>query len=124
MAIRHETSSAELFQLVVGLESDLPIAMLLFDDSEGRVFMRFRPNLSELVGEDQLEVIAGVEDHLVTLIRDDGARSVVRWMEETLSGFVRLVGPLSIQRPLNWKESLDDAYARYIENGNALAVTD
>ena len=111
--ISASTSNVESFTIVCGPTSSQPettIAVGLFDASSDSLFMRFRPDLKEVISEEELDVIEATEEHLSTLIEENGATATMEWMQETLSNFVRFDGPNPVKRPNNFEAALGEIY--------------
>ena len=112
--VKRDAPAVEVCSLVAGLpdgSEPVVIAVLIFDAAGDRLWMRFRPDLNKVIAEEHLDVVLGTEDHFHQLVQEDGATSVMAWMKDTLSGFIRLNGPTTMARPRNWQRALNDVYA-------------
>lgn len=111
------TSTVETFTIVCGPTSsqvEITIAVGLFDPSTDRLYMRFRPDLQNVISEEEIDVVGATEEHFLTLIAENGATETVGWMQETLSNFVRFDGPTIVERPSNLEATLDELYEQNI----------
>jgi phage repressor protein C with HTH and peptisase S24 domain len=69
-----------------------PAGVLLFDEAANRLGVKLRRDWHLIAGEEDAEVLAGMEAHLKDLAREMGAARAIQWLEETLSNSLRLSG--------------------------------
>jgi phage repressor protein C with HTH and peptisase S24 domain len=67
-----------------------PAGVLLFDADAGRLGVKLRRDWHLIAGEEEAEVLSGMESHLKELSRDMGARQALEWLEGTLSNTLRV----------------------------------
>jgi hypothetical protein len=85
----------------------VPIAVLLLNIAEDKLYVRFRDDMAEVADADALDVLEGLAEAIVARVRDEGAASLFRWFLDTLSGYVRMEEPRALPPPENWREATD-----------------
>jgi len=96
------------------------VGVLLLD--EGRVHVKFRDAWDEVTpDEDDQDYLAALADDIETQVRDHGAEAVLNWLEDSLSGFLRIsereqVPVVNPERTLQrlFDQHVDNSVRRYV----------
>jgi hypothetical protein len=88
-------------------KGSIPIAVLLVDVAEDKLYIRFRDDLADVADAEALDVLDGMADAIMARARDEGAVRLFGWFLDTLSGYVRLEEPRALPAPVNWLEAAD-----------------
>jgi hypothetical protein len=92
-----------------------PLAVLLEDPRERRLYLRFRRDLGALTEDDaQLEVLRLLHADLETKSRDLGADAFLGWLEDTLSGVLRVTDRMPADLMGTFERTLDRLYRRHV----------
>ena len=104
--------SATLYIAQPGVLGLTPLAVLLVDPIEDRLFARFRSDIAQVVGdEDAREILAGYQEMLADWATNIGGAALLDHLQETLSNFVRIGSLALVERPANWQDALDELFS-------------
>ena len=92
----------------------VPIAILLLDSVEDRLYARFRDDLAGIADDEATEVLEGMEEAIMTRAKEEGASRLWNWFSETLSGTIRMGEPEDLPAPEDWKAAIDVLFERHV----------
>jgi hypothetical protein len=93
----------------------LPLGVLLLDRKEDRLYLRFREDLAELVGPDELNVLAGISETIVQMAAEEGATGLFVRFLDTLSNKIRISEPTAVAYPdEGWQSTLDRLFKQHV----------
>jgi hypothetical protein len=93
----------------------VPIAVLLLDIVDDKLYMKFRDDLADVADTEELGVLEGMADTIMTRARDEGATRLFDWFRDTLSGYVRMDEPRAVPIATNWKEAIDRLFTENVK---------
>jgi hypothetical protein len=96
-------------------KGSVPIAVLILDSAQDRLYARFRDDLAEITDEDSLDVLEGMEDAIMDRASEEGAIRLWAWFSDTLSGVIRMGEPQSLATPDDWKIAIDRLFEEYVK---------
>ena len=96
-------------------KGSVPIAVLILDGAQDRLYARFRDDLAEIADEEALDVLEGMEGAILERASEEGAIRLWAWFSETLSGAVRMGEPHSLATPEDWKLTLDRLFDEHVK---------
>jgi SOS-response transcriptional repressor LexA len=103
-----------LLRLALPGEPEHAIGVLLRDPEEDRLFLRLRADWEEIAGEEDLQYLSHLEEHLRTQAAEMGADRFLRGLEDSLSHVIRIDDREAI--PLNsFHYTLDRLFSRYVQ---------
>lgn len=111
-----ETKQARYSLLTLELpgRDPAPLAVLLEDPRERRLYLRFRRDMEALTQDDaQIEFLRLLPADLETKSRDLGADAFLGWLEDTLSGVVRVTDRMPALVD-TFERTLDRLYRRHV----------
>ena len=94
----------------------VPIAILLLDIENDRLFYRFRRDLDAIADEDALPVAQGMHDEMAQWAAEEGPTALFVRFLDTLSNFVTLSAPREVRSGANLRETLDALFAQEMPN--------
>ena len=112
-----ETKQARYSLLMIELpgRDPAPLAVLLEDPRESRLYLRFRRDLGTLAeGDAQLEILRLLPADLETKARDLGVNAFFGWLEDTLSGVLRVTDRMPALVD-TFERTLDRLYRRHVQ---------
>jgi hypothetical protein len=92
----------------------VPIAILLLDSAEDRLYMRFRDDLAEVADESELDVLELMPEMILQLSREEGGVKLFEKFADTLSGYVQMDEPRSLAYPHDWKHATDTLFTENV----------
>ena len=97
-------------------EDTVPIALLLLDILSDRLFIKFWPNLEQIAAFDELssEYLLAIEEDLQCRLEQEGAEAVLRYFEDTLSGYLLISDRTWIVPPEDWTAELHRLFSVHI----------
>src|SRR5579875_1494364 len=101
------------------LLSDLPghgvqtIGVLLLDPSTDTLHVRLRRDWTSVAEEEDIEVLAELEDDLLTQARERGGRAVLEYLETNASQSLRITDREQIA-VRNFEKTLADLYREHV----------
>jgi SOS-response transcriptional repressor LexA len=105
----------------VVLEACLPerppqnIGVLITDPATGRGWVKLREYFDDIADPDDAEVLEGLEEHLQTVVAESGGEACLNWLEDTLSGAVRVSNPKTV--PVDaFTRVLDRLYSEHVDS--------
>ena len=111
--IYSRTGEYSLLRLALPGAPEHTVGVLLRDPEEDRLFLRLRADWEQIAGEDDLEYLEHLEEHLRTVAAEGGAEACLRALEDSLSHMLRIGDRESI--PLNsFHYTLDRLFARHV----------
>jgi hypothetical protein len=93
----------------------VPIAILLVDVRGDNLYASFRRDLASLAEDEELDVLEGMEEDILTRAREQGACRLLAWFVDTLSGYVRITDPCPVSVDGNWKGTLDRLFEDHVD---------
>ncbi len=93
----------------------VPIAVLILDGAQDRLYARFRDDLAEIADEEALDVLEGMEGAIMDRASEEGATRLWAWFSDTLSGVVRMGEPQSLATPDDWKTEIDRLFDEHVK---------
>jgi hypothetical protein len=105
----------------VGSRPTVNIAVLLLDARRDEIHGRFRNDLLNEVDPESIEVMSGMQDHLIKLAGEMGGSAVLLWMEDTLSNYVRISERFQIPTPVDWRACVEDLFSKLVAEESANA---
>lgn len=104
--------SAILYIVQPGVSGLTPLAVLLVDPLEDRLFARFRSDIPQVVRDkDAREVLAGYQEMLADWAIDIGGAALLDRLLDSSSNFVRISDLSLVKRPENWQNALDELFS-------------
>ncbi len=97
------------------------IAVLLLDAGRNEIHGRFRNDLLSIVDPETIEVVSGMQDHLIQVTGELGGSAVLRWMEDTLSNHLRISERFQIPAPVDWRACVEDLFSKHVVEKSANA---
>jgi hypothetical protein len=96
-------------------KGSVPIAVLILDQAQDRLYARFRDDLAEIADEEALDVLEGMEGAIMDRASEEGAIRLWAWFSDTLSGVVRMGEPHSMATPDDWKIAIDRLFDEHVK---------
>ena len=98
-----------------------PVAVLLVDLVEDRLFVRFRNDIAQVVAdEDSREILSGYPEMLATWAGEVGGAALIKLLYETLANFVRIGDLATIERPENCQSALDKLFFQEMKSARVM----
>ena len=95
------------------------IAVLLFDAERDRLYYRFRRDILTVVDSEAADVMSGVPEHLVHMEAELGGSALLRWMEDTLSNYIRISERFTVPTPDDWRACVDRLFVDCVVSESA-----
>jgi SOS-response transcriptional repressor LexA len=102
------------------LEAALPgreprnIGIVLIDSTSGRGWLKLRGEYNDIADPDDTEIFAALEEDLRARMTDDGAETLLQWMEDTLSNVLR-IGERREVHAESFTRALAQLYEEHVE---------
>jgi hypothetical protein len=95
----------------------VPIGILLYLPDRDQLWMRFREDYSQIVGEDDdLAVLRLLAQDLADKAGQMGSKEVLTWLEDTLSNTLQISERMPVSDMTSSKTTLDHLFARIVGN--------